>query len=92
MNTAGVMVIFRQHIKATISLLCLIVSDYDVMSMSSEFQDWIIKYDMAYKVCTTYYSEVNDQTEGKNRELTEICAANKLEGTDWLPTEPKVWT
>ena len=39
MNTAGVMVIFRQHIKATISLLCLIVSDYDVPSMWAEFQD-----------------------------------------------------
>ena len=69
-----------------------IVSDQDVLFMSSEFQDWTIKNGISHKVSTTYHAEADGQTERRNGELTEMFAAHELEGTDWLTAAPKVQT
>lgn len=50
--------------------------------MSVEFQDWIIKNGIRHKVPSTYHSETNSQMHRKHRELTEIFAANELDGPD----------
>ena len=52
-NAAGVIDIFEKHIKPTIGLPFSIVSDQDVLFMSAEFQDWLIKNGVRHKVSTT---------------------------------------
>ena len=91
-NAAGVLIIFAKHIKSTIGLPFPIVSDQDIMFMSSEFQHWMIKNGIRHKVSTTYHPATDGHTERKNRELTEIFAAHELEGTAWLTAAPKVQT
>ena len=54
--------------------------------MSAEFQDWIIQNGIRHKVSTTYNSEIDGQTERKNRELAEMFAGHELQGTDWPTT------
>ena len=89
-NAAGVIVIFETHIKPTIGLPCSIVSEPDVLLMSTQFQDWLIKNGMRHKVSTTYYAETDSQAERRNRELREMFAAHELQGTAWLTAAPKV--
>ena len=91
-NAAGVIDIFEKHIKATIGLPFSIVSDQDVLYMSAEFQDWMIKNGIRHKLSTTYHTETDGQTERKNSELIGMFAAHELEGTDWLTAAPKVQT
>ena len=90
LNAAGLIDIVEKHIKPTIGLPFSSVSDQDVLFMSAEFQDWLIKNGIRYKVSTTYHPETDGQTERKNRELTEMFAVHKFAGTDWLTVAPKV--
>ena len=60
--------------------------------MSAEFQDWMIKNRIRYKVSTTYHPETDGQTDRNNRELTGIFAGHELEGPDWLTAAPNVQT
>ena len=89
-KAVGVIDIFEKHIKATIDLPYSIVSDLVVLFMSAEFQDWLIKNGIRYKVSASYHSETDSQTERKNGELTEMFAGHELQETDWLTTAPKV--
>ena len=91
-NAAGVIEIFEKHIKPTIGLPFSIVSDQDVLFLSPEFQDWLIKNGMRQKGSTTYHTETDCQTERKIRKLSEMFAAHELEGTDWLTAAPNVQT
>ena len=91
-NVAGVIHISEKPIKPTIGLPFSIVSEQDVLHMSAEFQDWLIKNGIRHKISTTYHAEADGQTERKNRELTEMVAAHELEGTDWLTAAPEVQT
>ena len=91
-NAAGVIDIFEKYIKPTLGLPFSILSDQDVLFMSSEFQDWLIKNGIRHKVSTTYHSKTDAETDRKNRELTEMFADHELEVTDWLTTAPKVQT
>ena len=91
-NAAGVIDIFEKHIKPTIGLPLSIVLDQDVICMSAEFQDWMIKNSIRYKVSTTYHPETDGKTKRTNRELTDMWAAHELEGTDWVTAVPEVQT
>ena len=66
-NAAGVIDICEKHIKPTIGLPFSIISDQDVLFMSAEFQDWLIKNSIKHEVSTTYHSETDAQIESKNR-------------------------
>ena len=74
-NAAGVIDIFEKHIKLTIALHFSIVPDQDVLFMSAEFQDWLIKNGICDKVSTTYHPETDGQTQRQNRFLTEMFVA-----------------
>ena len=89
-NAAGVIHIFEKHIKPTIGLPFSIVSDKDVLFMSAEFRDWIMKNSITHKVSATDHHETDGQTESKNRQLTEMFADHELPGTDWLTAASKV--
>ena len=77
-NVAGVIDIFEKQINPTIGLPFAIVSDEDVLFISAEFQDWLIKNGIRHKVSSTYHTETDTQTESKNRERTEMFAAHEF--------------
>ena len=77
-NAAGVIDMVKKHINPTIGLPFSIGSDQDVLFMSAEFPEWLIKHGIRHKVSTTYYPETDGQTERKNTDLTEMFAAHEL--------------
>ena len=81
-DAAVVIDIFEKLIKPTMGLPFSLVSNPDVLFMSTEFQDWLCKTGIRQKVFTTYHSETDGEIERKNRELTEMIAGHQLEGTD----------
>ena len=58
-NAAAVMGIFEKHIKPTIGLRCSIVSDQDVLFISPEFLDCVMKNGIRHKVYATDYAEID---------------------------------
>ena len=68
--------------KPTVGLPLSIVSDQDPLFISGKFPEWLQIKRLRHKVTSTYHTESDGHTEGKNEEISEMFAAAQLEGDD----------
>ena len=82
MDTDGVIDIFERLIEPTVGLRLSRVSDRDPLFMSGKLQEWLQVNGVRHKVTSTYHLELDEQTERKNKEISEMFAGAQLEGDD----------